>query len=213
VCEQLGTLMHQMHTTAKQISSRAHVLGIHIGLRDHAAAQQYGDLLRVDLVILGFASVNGSHVQGMTENKSDAFAGADIGQPVPGENAFNGHNDLIPKRSDRFQKRIRIRLHVAMKNDRAGLVQNAEVHGSRVQINSAVMRMLLRIEFHRPPPLSPFGDDSFIGMVDPSTKPVFRRMPQSVSRACSRRRRRRAAADAQSVMRTPGSKQFYLKLK
>ena len=24
-----------------------------------------------------------------------------------------------------------------------------------------------------PPPLSPFGDDSFIGMVDPSTKPVL----------------------------------------
>ena len=26
---------------------------------------------------------------------------------------------------------------------------------------------------HRPPPLSPFGDDSHIGMVDPSTKPVL----------------------------------------
>jgi len=98
------------------------------------------------------------HVQGMTENKSDAFTGAKIGEPVPGENAFDRDDDLIPKRSDRL---LRIRLHVAMKNDRAGLVQDAEVHGSSVQINSAVMRMLLRIEFHRPPPLSPFGDDSF----------------------------------------------------
>src|SRR2546423_14616767 len=57
-------------------------------------------------------------------------------------------------------------------DDRAGLVQDAEVHRSCVQINSAVMRMLLRIEFHWPPPLSPFGDDSFIRMVDPSIKPV-----------------------------------------
>jgi hypothetical protein len=40
-----------------------------------------------------------------------------------------------------------------MKNDRAGLVQDAEVHGPSVQINSAVMRMLLRIESHWPPPL------------------------------------------------------------
>src|SRR5436190_10689740 len=175
VRQQLGTVMHQMHAPAKQISSRAHVLGIDIGLRDHAAAQQNGDLLRIDLVVLGFAAVNGFHVQGITQNKSDAFARAEIGEPVPGENAFYGDDDLISKRSDRFQKRIRIGLHVAMKNDRTGLVQDAEVHGSRVQINSAVMRMLLRIEFHRPPPLSPFGDDSFIGMVDPSTKPVLGR--------------------------------------
>ena len=60
-----------------------------------------------------------------------------------------------------------------MKNNRAGLVQDAEVHGSGVQINSEVMWMLLRIESRRPPPLSPFGDDSHIGMVDPSTKPAL----------------------------------------
>jgi len=74
----------------------------------------------------------------------------------------NGDDDLISKRSDRTQKRIRIRLHVAMKNDRTGLVENAEIHGSSVQIDSAVMRMLLRIESHRPPPLSPYGDDLLI---------------------------------------------------
>src|SRR2546426_9031243 len=92
----------------------------------------------------------------MTENKGDALARAEIGEPVPGENAFNGDDDLISKRSDRFQKRIWIRLHIAMKNNRAGLVQDAEVHGSSVQINSAVMRMLLRIEFH--------GASSFVAL-------------------------------------------------
>jgi len=34
--------------------------------------------------------VNGFHVQGMTENKSDAFASTEIREPVPGENTFNG---------------------------------------------------------------------------------------------------------------------------
>ena len=54
-----------------------------------------------------------------------------------------------------------------MKNDRAGLIQNAQVHGSSVQINSAVMGMLLRIESHLASSLllSPFGDDLHIGMV------------------------------------------------
>ena len=34
-----------------------------------------------------------------------------------------------------------------MKDDRADLVEDAEVHGSSVQINSTVMGMLLRIEY------------------------------------------------------------------
>ena len=74
--------MHQMHSTAKQISSRAHGFGIDIGLRDHAAAQQNGDFVRVDLVVLGFAAVNGLHVQGVTEHESDFFASTEIGEPV-----------------------------------------------------------------------------------------------------------------------------------
>ena len=90
-------------------------------------------------------------VERMPQNESDALPDAQIGEPVPGEDAFDGDGDPLPERSDRFQKRIGIRLHVAVKNDRALLIENAQVHRSRVQINSAVMRMLLRIEFHRPP--------------------------------------------------------------
>src|SRR2546426_792759 len=56
----------------------------------------------------------------------------------------------------------------------ASLIENAEVHRSRVQINSAVMRMLLLIEFHRGLLLCrPSGTTYTFRMVDPSTKPAL----------------------------------------
>ena len=98
----------------------------------------------------------------MPARSSAAILGASIRQPVPRENAFDGDSDVVPERTDRLKQQFRVCLHVAMKNDRAGLVENAQVHGSCVQINSAVMRMLLRIEFHRPPFLRvPSGNPSF----------------------------------------------------
>ena len=115
------------------------------------------------------------HLEGMTENEADAFSSAQIGQPVPGEEAFNADDDVLAEGTDRLEKGIGIGLHVAMKNDRAGLIENAEIHGSAVKINSAVVRMLLRIESHRGLLLScrPSGTTYTFRMVAPSTKPAL----------------------------------------
>ena len=78
---------------------------IDIGLRDHATPQQRGNLVSIDLVILGLAPVNRLHVERVTQNESNSLAGAQIGQPVPRENAFDG--DVLAERSDRFQKKNR----------------------------------------------------------------------------------------------------------
>ena len=78
----------------------------------------------VDPVVLRFAAVNGFHVKRMPQNKGDTFTVAEIGQPVPGEDAFDGDDDILAEGSDRFQKRIRIRRHVPMKNDRTSLIEN-----------------------------------------------------------------------------------------
>jgi len=137
--QQFGALPHQLHPPSQQISSRAHTFGIHVGFRDHAAAQEHRDFVGVDLVVLRLTAVDGFHVQCVAENESNLFSSAQIGQPVPREDAFDGNHDILAERCDRFQKRIRIRLHIAVQNDRTGLVQDEQVHGSRVQINSAVM--------------------------------------------------------------------------
>ena len=44
----------------------------------------------------------------MSQNESDALAGTQIGEPVPGEHAFHRDDDVFSERSDRLQKRIGI---------------------------------------------------------------------------------------------------------
>jgi hypothetical protein len=54
--------------------------------------------LRVDLVIFGLAAMDGLHVEGMTEDERALFLGAPVGEPVPGDHAFDRHDDIGPVR-------------------------------------------------------------------------------------------------------------------
>ncbi len=46
-------------------------------------------MTQVDAIVLGFAAVDGFHVEGMAEHKVDALASAQIGEPLPGEDALD----------------------------------------------------------------------------------------------------------------------------
>jgi hypothetical protein len=54
--------------------------------------EEPGDLAGVDLVVLGLAAMNGLHVQGMAQDESDAFAPAEIGDPIPGKHALDAND-------------------------------------------------------------------------------------------------------------------------
>ena len=88
--------------------------GIDIRLREHAAAEQDGNLLGVDLVVFGLAAMDGLHGEGMTEDERDPFIGAEVGEPVPGEHAFDRDDDPVPIRSNGFEKGLRGGLHVTV---------------------------------------------------------------------------------------------------
>jgi hypothetical protein len=51
--------------------------------------------MRVDLIVLGFASMDRFHIESMTQNERDPFFLAQIGQPVPGEDAFDSDHDIL----------------------------------------------------------------------------------------------------------------------
>lgn len=72
---------HQVVAPAQQIPGGAHRLGIDIGQGEIPAPDQLGDLLGVDLVILGFPAMDGLHIQSPAENKRDTLLGAKIRQP------------------------------------------------------------------------------------------------------------------------------------
>jgi hypothetical protein len=78
------------------------------------------------------------HVECMSKNKRDRFPVAKIGKPVPDEQAFDGDDNVFPVRLDGPEKGFRGGFEVFVKHGIALLIQNADVHGSGVQIDTAI---------------------------------------------------------------------------
>jgi hypothetical protein len=115
----------EMRATPEQISGGTHVGRIHIGHGHHASPQQGRYLIGVYFVVLGFASMDGFHIESVTQDKGDVLFTAEIGEPVPGENAFYGNDDVLTEWRDGFQKDIGVCLDVPMQDDLSFLVENA----------------------------------------------------------------------------------------
>ena len=122
----------RVEAAPQQVSCGAHLGRVDIGLRDHAAAQECGDLKSIDPIVLGFAAVDGFHVQSMTEDEEDFLTGAQVGNPIPSEHALDGNDQVVTVRSDGAEKDGRIATDILVKNNLPSLVQHAEVHGSGV---------------------------------------------------------------------------------
>jgi hypothetical protein len=66
----------------------------------------------------------------MPKDKRHAFASAQVGEPVPGKDAFNADDQIGAVGRNGFEKRFRASRHVPMHEDLTILVQNTEVHGT-----------------------------------------------------------------------------------
>jgi hypothetical protein len=126
----------------------AHAGRIDVGLRQRAAAQQAGDLAGVDPIVLALAAVNGFHVQGVAEHEGDVLLGAEVGEPVPAEQALDGDDQSVAERGDGVEEGVGVGAEVLVVDDLAGAVEDAQVHGPGVQIDAAVKSMLLGVEAH-----------------------------------------------------------------
>jgi hypothetical protein len=67
---------------------------------------------------------------------------------VPGEEAFDADDKIFAVGSDRLEKRLWAGFHVPVKQDLAGLVQDAKVHGASVQVDPTVKSVLLGVKAH-----------------------------------------------------------------
>ena len=95
-------------------------------------------LWRIDLVVFGLAPVNGFHVERMTQDEGDAFSSAEVGQPVPGEETFDGDDQILTIGRHGLEERFRGGFHVAVQQDLAILVQDTDVHAPGMQVDPAV---------------------------------------------------------------------------
>ena len=149
VGQELAPLAHEVQAPTDQITRGPHRRRIDVGLRQHAAPQQDGDLVGINLVVLRLAAVDGLHRQRVAEHERDALRRADIGQPVPREHALGRHDQILSVRRDHLEERRRRRRHVAVHEHLAGAVEDADVHRLHVQIDPAVVTVLSVVESHR----------------------------------------------------------------
>jgi hypothetical protein len=59
-----------------------------------------------DAIVFGFAAVDGFHVERVAQDELDSFLRAQIGQPVPAEDAFDGHDQIVAIGLDGFQEHL-----------------------------------------------------------------------------------------------------------
>ena len=105
--------------------------------------------MRVDLVVLGLAPVDGLHEQRVAEHEANPLLRAQIGEPIPGEDAFAGDHEILAVGGDDLEERLRIRGQVPVHEHLTRGVEDADVHRPRVQVDPAVMAVLSGVESHR----------------------------------------------------------------
>jgi hypothetical protein len=88
------------------------------------------------------------HVQGIPQDEGDVLFAAEVGDPVPREHAFDADDQPVAKRRDGAQQGLGAARQIAIEEDGAGLVEDAQVHGPGVQVDAAIESVLLRVESH-----------------------------------------------------------------
>ena len=93
--------------------------------------------------------MNRLHRERVAQDEDEAFGGAQIREPVPRKHALGRHDQIVPVRRDDLEERLRRRFHIPVHQHLASGVENADVHGLHVEIDSAIVAMLTVVESHR----------------------------------------------------------------
>jgi len=146
--EELGALAGEVEAAAQEVAGRAHLGRVDVRHGDGATAQERGEFLGVDAVVLGLAAVNGLQVECMGEDEVDPVLDAQVGEPVPTEDALDADDEILAVGCDGPEKGIARAGDAPVKDDRALMVEDAEVHGPRVKVDPPIVAVLAAIESH-----------------------------------------------------------------
>jgi hypothetical protein len=72
--------------------------------------------------------MKGLHIESMTQDKGNAFLTTEVGQPLPGEPAFDSNDHIVPIGCDDPQKRFGGGGQILMDEFRTALIQDTDVH-------------------------------------------------------------------------------------
>jgi hypothetical protein len=92
--------------------------------------------------------MNRFHVEGMAENEGDVLLDTQIGDPVPGEHAFDSNHDILTEGSNDTEKSFLVCVDVLMNPDDATGIEDADKHIFGMQVDAAIKLVLFGVEIH-----------------------------------------------------------------
>jgi hypothetical protein len=117
----------------------------------HPAPPQDGKVVRVDLVVCGLAPMARLPVEGRPKDNGHPCLGPEVGGPIPRAQACDGADDLTARGRHGVEKGCRARLHLAVHQKLAGVVEETDVHGAGMQVEATRIVVWLGVE---PPAVS-----------------------------------------------------------
>jgi hypothetical protein len=97
------------------------------------------DLLGVHAVVFDFPAMDGSHIEGVAQEKSYSNPLAQIGQPIPGKNTLAPHHEIVLKGPDEFQKGSFGAGEILFRKGLVLGIGHMAVHGLGVEVDAAVV--------------------------------------------------------------------------
>jgi len=152
VGEELGPLAPEEETAPEQVPGGAHAGRIDVGHGDRSAPEEGGQLLGVEAVVLRLAAVDRLEVEGVGEDEGDVELAAEVGQPVPAEDALGADDEIVAVGPGGLEEGLALAGDSFVQDDRAAAFENAQVHGPGMEVDATVEPVLLPIESQGTPP-------------------------------------------------------------
>jgi hypothetical protein len=84
----------------------------------------------------------------MPEDERQPVVGTQVSQPIPGKEAVDADDQILPRGRNRLEKWRWSRWHMALSQALSILVEEAEVHGPGMQVDATVELVRLGVEAH-----------------------------------------------------------------
>jgi hypothetical protein len=143
VRSQLSAFAPQIRTTPPEVTRGAQRSRIDGCLWQHSPAQQGGHLVGIACVVFGLTAMEGLHGERMPQDEGHAFVSAESSEPIPGEDACNGHDQPLAIRGNGLEERFRSGLHVAVQQEFPLVAQDTDRHRAGMQVDTTVKLMRL----------------------------------------------------------------------
>jgi hypothetical protein len=133
----LRACAHQRRTTPPEVRGGAHLGGVDIGVREHPAAPQGSNVVRIDLIMCGLAALDGVHGEGVTQDHGHPLFRTQGSPPGPGDETLDRHHEALTRGRHGLEEGVRCGLHVAVHQDCPVTVHETDVQAPGMPVNTA----------------------------------------------------------------------------